>query len=69
MRAALAELGAVNGTVLFGDLVRKGAIEAQRRNAMWGMVDLGVLLPLMREKITDRTKMYVNHKALAGAFA
>lgn len=69
VQTAANELRSVNGNILFGDLVRKGCAEASRRNAMWRMIDLGILLPVVREKVTDRTKMWVNHIALKEAFA
>lgn len=69
VQAALTELKTVNGTVLFGDLVRHAPVEAYRRNALWTLIDLGILLPLVREKITDRTKMWVNQDALKDGFS
>lgn len=69
LETALTELRTINGTVLFGDLVRHAPVEAYRRNALWSVIDLGILLPLVRERITDRTKMWVNHAALKEAFA
>lgn len=63
-RLALAELQAVQGTVLFGDLIRSAPVQAFRRNALWCLIDLGILLPLARERVNDRTKMRVNRAAL-----
>lgn len=63
-RLALAELQAIHGTVLFGDLIRSAPVQAFRRNALWCLIDLGVLLPVARERINDRTKMRVNRAAL-----
>lgn len=63
-RLALAELQAVHGTVLFGDLITSAPVQAFRRNALWCLIDLGILLPLARERINDRTKMRVNRAAL-----
>lgn len=69
MQSALTELRTVNGSVLFGDLVRKAPVEAIRRIAMWNLIDFGILMPVTREKITDRTRMWVNHESIKGAFA
>lgn len=69
MNAAVKELRSVRGTVYFGDLVRKAPVEAYRRMAMWGMIDLGILLPVERQRVNDRTTMWVNHAALNEAYA
>lgn len=60
-RAARADVARMRGTVRFYDLVKASEEQARRRNAVWCLIDEGILLPVNeRAKIADNTVLRVN---------
>lgn len=65
MAEAMELVSIIHGAVTFHSLLRGAEVEARRRIALWGLIDLGVLRPVQGGPVLDRSLMVVNHDCLA----